>query len=188
MNHDTDGPADDREPEDSATPAVSPRTMPTAAWLALAVLAAGLVFTTTLALIQWRQANGLRHTESVRRTAASTAGQFGLALFTYDYTDLKGARDRVLRFATPSYAKGYDASSPREQATIVQLKARESARVTGVFLTDVVRNRAAAVVIVSATVQAATGTRSSVSYLDVALVRQGGAWKVDTARAIPVSS
>src|SRR6266568_1063829 len=117
-----------------------------------------------------RGANDLRHTERLRSTAASTAGQFGLALFTYDYTDLPGARARVLRFATPSYAKGYDASSPPQQATIVQLKARESARVTGVFLTDVIKDRAAAVVIVATTLQATTGPRSSLSYLDVALV------------------
>jgi Mce-associated membrane protein len=172
--------------DDPATPAASPRTMPTAAWIVTAALAAALVFTTTLAVIQWRRAMDLRHTESLRSTAASTAGQFGFALFTYDYTDLKGARDRVLRYATPSYAKGYDAATPPQQATIVQLKARESAKVTGVFLTDVVRNRAAAVVIVNTTLQSTAGTRSSLSYLDVALVRQGTAWKVDTARAIPV--
>jgi Mce-associated membrane protein len=122
----------------------------------------------------------------LRSTAASTAGQFGLALFTYDYTDLPGASARVLRFATPSYAKGYDAASPPQQATIVQLKARESAKVTGVFLTDVVKDRAAAVVIVNTTLQSTGGTRSSLSYLDVALVRKGMAWKVDTARAVPL--
>jgi Mce-associated membrane protein len=175
MNDDTAGHSGDR-----------PRAMPIAGWIALAVLAAGLIFTATLAVIQWRRANDLRQTESLRRSAASTAGQFGVALFTYDYTDLKGARDRVLRYATPSYAKGYDAATPPQQATIVQLKARESARVTGVFLTDVVRNRAAAVAIVATTLQATTGSRSSLSYLDVALVRQGTAWKVDTARAVPV--
>jgi Mce-associated membrane protein len=171
MNDVTDGPG---------------RKMPLAGWVALAVLAAGLVFTTTLAVIQWRRADGLRHTASVRSAAASTAGQFGLALFTYDYTDLQGAKARVLRFATARYAKGYETTSPREQATIVQLKARESATVTGVFLTDVVRDRVAGVAIVKATLQSTAGARSSVSYLDVALVRQGTAWKVDTARAIPV--
>jgi Mce-associated membrane protein len=171
MNDVTDGPG---------------RKMPLAAWVALAVLAAGLVFTTTLAVIQWRRADGLRHTASVRSAAASTAGQFGLALFTYDYTDLQGAKARVLRFATARYAKGYDAASPPQQATILQLKARESAKVTGVFLTDIVRDRAAAVVIVNAALQSTAGTRTSLSYLDVALVRQGTTWKVDTARSVPV--
>jgi hypothetical protein len=58
--------------------------------------------------------------------------------------------------------------------------------VTGVFLTDVVRHRAAAVVIVNTALQSTAGTRTSLSYLDVALVRQGATWKVDTARAVPV--
>ena len=94
----------------------------------------------------------------------------------------------MVRLATPAYAKGYGASSAAEQATITKLKARETARASGVFLTDVVKNRVAAVVVLNSSLQSASGNRSSVTYLDVALVRQGGTWKVDAARAVPVSS
>src|SRR6267378_3048359 len=133
--------------DDTSGPEESPARTHTAVWVVIAVLAAGLVFTATLAVIQWRRAEDLRHAASVRKGAASTAAQFASALYTYDYNDLAGARARVLRFATPKYAKGYDAASTPQQETITKLKAREAARVTGVFLTDVVKDHVAGVVI-----------------------------------------
>jgi len=156
--------------------------------IVIAVLAALLVFTATLSVTEWRKANNLRQADTRRQTAATTAAQFGVALFTYDYNDLPAAKAKVLGLATPTYAKMYDTSSAAEQATIARLKARETARASGVFLTDVVRNRIAAVVVVNSSLQSTSGNRSSVTYLDVALVRQGGAWKVDAVRAVPISS
>ena len=160
----------------------------TAVWIVIAILGALLVFTATLSVIEWRSASNLRQADSRRRAAAATAAEFGTALFTYDYNDLAAAKAKVLALATPEYAKGYDASSAAEQATITQLKARETAKASGVFLTDVVKNRAAAVVVLNSALQSASGNRSSVTYLDVAMVRQGSGWKVDAARAVPVSS
>ncbi len=170
----------------SGSDAATPRTH-TAVLVAIAVLAAALVFAATLAVIQWRRAADLRHAESVRRSAASTAAQFATALYTYDYNDLAGAKARVLRLATSKYAAGYDAASARQQQTVTQFKARESGRVTGVFLSDVVRNRVAGVVIVETAAQTTAGNRQATNYLDVALVRQGSAWKVDVARPVPTS-
>jgi Mce-associated membrane protein len=157
---------------------------PTWVWIVLALLVAMLVFTTTLAVIQWRRANDVRHTESLRRTAAATAAQFGQALYTYDYNDLAGAKARVLRLVTPRYAKGYETNSPAQQDTITRLEARESAKPAGVFLTDVVKGRVAGVVILNNALQSTAGNRTSVTYLDVALVRQGSTWKVDTAKPV----
>jgi hypothetical protein len=154
--------------------------------MALAVLAVGCVFSATVAMIQWRRADDLRHTESVRRAAASTAARFAVALFTYDSADLEAAKARVLRYATPAFAKRYSATNGPEQKTIADLGARESARVTGVFLTDVVRDRAAAVVVVDATAQSKTGTHHSLDYLDVAMVWDGKTWKVNASQAVPV--
>jgi Mce-associated membrane protein len=160
---------------------------PATVWIVIAVLAGVVVFTSTLAVIEWRRADDLHHAATLRRTAASTAAQFGAALYTYDYNDLAAARARVVALATPAYAKGYDASSPPQQETITRLKAKESAKVTGVFLTDVVRDRVAGVVILGTALQSTAGARSSTTYLDVALVRQGSVWKVDTARPVPVA-
>ena len=172
--------------EVSAPPALS-RT-PTAVWIVTAILAAVVVFTTTLAVIEWRRANDVDHTESLRRQAASTAAQFGTALYTYDYKDLAAAKARVLSFASAAYAKGYDATSGAEKDTITKLQARQSARPSGVFLTDVVKGKVAAVVILNTALQSTAGNRTSVQYLDVALVRQGGAWKVATAQPAVNSS
>jgi hypothetical protein len=160
---------------------------PATVWIVIAVLAAVVVFSSTLAVIEWRRADNLRHKENLRRTAATAAAQFGTALYNYDFNDLPGARARVLRLATAKYAKGYDAASPAQQATITRLKVREAGKVTGAFLTDVVGDRAAAVVILDTALQSTEGTRRSVSYLDLALVRQGSAWKVDTAKPVTVA-
>jgi Mce-associated membrane protein len=158
------------------------------AWIVIAALGVGLVFTTTLSAIEWRSANDLHQADSRRHTAAATAAEFGTALFTYDYNDLAAAKARILRLVTPAYAKGYDASSAVEQATITRLKARQTAKASGVFLSDVVKDHVAAIVVLNSSLQSAGGNRNSVTYLDVALVRQGSAWKVNVARAVPVSS
>jgi hypothetical protein len=160
---------------------------PTWAWIVIAVLGAALVFTTTFGVIQWRRADDLGQKQSQRRAAAATAAQFAAALYTYDYNDLAAAKARIVRLVTPAYAKGYDASSAAEQATITRLKARQTAKASGVFLTDVVKDHVAAVVVLNSSLQSAGGNRNSVTYLDVALVRQGSAWKVNVARAVPVS-
>jgi len=158
------------------------------AWarIALAVLAVGCVFSTTVAVIQWRRTDDLRRAERVRRSAATTAGRFAVALFTYDSADLEAAKARVLRYVTPAFAKRYSATNGPEQKTIAELGARESARVTGVFGTDVVRNHAAAIVIVDATAQLKTGPHRSLDYLDVAMVWDGRDWKVNASQAVPV--
>lgn len=160
------------------------RSTPTAVWIVIAVLAALLVFTSTLAVLQWRRAHDLQHTAALRRTAATTAVDFGVALYSYDYTDLQAAKARVLRFATDAYAKGYDADSAAAQESIMKINASQRARATGVFLTDVVHDRAAAVVVLQTALQSTDGNRSGVTYLDVALVRQASTWKVNTARPV----
>lgn len=173
-------------PDDTNGPETDPRSTPVWAWIVIAVLGAALVFTTTFGVIQWRRADDLRQKESQRRAAAATAAQFAGALYTYDYNDLAAAKASVLRFATAKYAKGYAATSPAQQDTIARLKAKESAKVTGTFLTDVVGDRASAVVILDTNLDSTAGKRTGVNYLDVVLVRQGGTWKVDAAR--PVST
>jgi Mce-associated membrane protein len=117
----------------------------------------------------------------------SSAGRFGVALFTYDYNDLPAARAKVVALATARFAKGYrTATAPAQDAAILRLKAREAARLASVYTTNVHSDRAGAVVVVRTTVQSSEGTRITVSYLQMALVRQGGQhWKVDTVNAIP---
>ncbi|MBV8560023.1 MAG: hypothetical protein JO050_04580 [Acidimicrobiia bacterium] len=174
--------------DDPSGPQERPAGTHTVVWIVIAVLAAALVFTGTLSVIEWRRAGDQSQAASERQAAAATAAQFGTALFTYDYTDLAAAKARILGLATANYAKGYAASSAAEQATIMSLKARERARASGVFLTDVVKNRAAAIVVLNSALESASGNRSSLTYLDEALIRQGSTWKVDAARAIPVAS
>jgi Mce-associated membrane protein len=173
--------------DDTSGPEGATSRTPTWAWIVIAVLGAALIFMTTLAVIQWKRADDLRHNESVHKAAELTAARFASALYTYDYTDLAAAKARVLPLLSDKYAKSFEANSPSQQAEVTRLKAKETAKVAGVFLTDVVGDKAAAVVILDTSLQSTAGNRTSTSYLDVALVRQGSTWKVDTAKPVSTS-
>ena len=56
------------------------------------------------------------------------------------------------------------------------------------FLTDVLKDHVAGVVIVDTAAQSTAGSKRATNYLDVALVRQGSTWKVDAARPVPLAS
>jgi hypothetical protein len=165
----------------SAPDARTTRT-PTAVWIVMAVLAAVVVFTSTLALFLWRRADELRHDVHLRQAAERTAAEFATALYTYDFNDLASARARVLALATPQYAKDSDAISKAQQDAITRLKAKEQGKVTSLFLGEPVKDRVGAVVVMDSTLDSTAGKRNTVSRLDVVLQRQGSTWKVATAR------
>lgn len=170
-------------PDAGPTGPAQPRAARTT--IALAAVALALVFAVTLAVIQWRKAAGLAQTDRTRHAVSSAAAGFGSALLTYDYADLDAARVRVLSFASPAFAKTYrPPSASSADAEILRLKVRESARVHAVFLGDVTGDRATAVVWLDTTLQSTAGNRASVAYLQLSLVRQRRAWKVDAAKPI----
>ena len=155
----------------------------------LVALAAVLVFTSTFAVLEWRRADRSAHTLSGREAVAALAGQFGVDLFTYDYTDFAAGRARVLKLASANYAKRYDAANgPALQATVTKLKVRASAKVARIFTTTVYGAQAEAVVALDTRLQSTEGTRQSLTYLELALVRQGGRWKVDAAKTLGASA
>jgi hypothetical protein len=170
-------------------PAVSPPSRRAVVVVGLVALAAALVFASTFAVLEWRRADRSSHTLSGRDAVATTAGQFGVDLFTYDYTDFPAGRARVLKLASTKFAKSYDAANgPALQATVTKLKVRASAKVVRLFTTTVNGAQAEAVVALDTRLQSTEGSRQSLTYLELALVRQGGQWKVDAAKTLSSSA
>jgi Mce-associated membrane protein len=135
-----------------------------------------------VAVVQWRHAHELGGRESARRRVATVAGTFGESLLTYDYQHLDEARKRLLRNGSTRFARDYTgALSDGLEAAITGLEARSTASVRDVYVTDVVGQSARAVVTLDSEVRSSAATRRTVSaYLDMALVLQGGRWKVDS--------
>jgi Mce-associated membrane protein len=152
-------------------------------WRAVAaVLAVLLVLTAAVAGVEWRKASDSSSKESTRHDVEAAAGGFAEALLSYDYTDLIGARDRVVGLATDSFAQQYTAGfSSGLGNQITSLQATAKATVRTVYVSDVNGDNAKAVVAVDTEVHSSSSTQRHLGqYLDLALVRQGGKWRVDT--------
>jgi Mce-associated membrane protein len=158
-----------------------------AAGLAVAVVL--LVVASAVAVSQARRADRLAQREAERRAVATTAGDFGEALLSYDFEDLEAARRRVVRLATESFGRNYsDAFSAGLNEAITQLQASAKATVRDVYVSDVTRDQAHAIVVLDSEVRSTAGTRQVVgSYLDMSMLRRGGRWKIDAVTSIAAS-
>lgn len=158
----------------------SPRRMRIAivALLVAAVLA--------VAVLKWIEASRLADQQEARDAVATRAGEFGIALLSYQHGDLTEARDRVLSLATGSFAETYAAAfSAGLKQTIDKVKATASADVRDVFVADVGETMANAIVTLDSTVQSEAGTREVTGlYLQVELVREGDDWKVSNVKSV----
>jgi hypothetical protein len=121
-----------------------------------------------------------------RAAVADVAGQFGVALLSYDYQDLNTARERVLALATTRFGGQYtDAFVNGLDDAITQFQAVADATLLDVYVADIEGDSAKAVVVLDAEVRSTEGTRRTVSsYIDLRLVREGGSWKVDVATSL----
>jgi Mce-associated membrane protein len=151
-----------------------------------AVVAAVLAAAVTTAVLQWREGSALAAERADRVAVATTAGEFGKALLSYDHADLQAARDRVLALAGEDFAKTYDeAFTGGLEGVITQLKASATASVRDVYVGDVDEGRAKAVAVFDSQVHSDSGTRRVLgSYLEMKLVRAKGRWVVDEVTAI----
>jgi hypothetical protein len=168
-------PGDDDEPASD-----SPKGRP---WRGVAiVLAVLVVLTAALAGVEWRKASDSSAKESTRHDVETVAGGFAEALLSYDYNDLTGARDRVVDLATDNFAQQYTAGfSSGLGNQITSLQATAKATVRAVYVSDVNGDNAKAVVAADTEVHSSSSTQRHLGqYLDLALVHQGGKWRVDT--------
>ena len=152
-------------------------------WRAVAVVLAVLVvLAAATAGVEWRRASDSSAKESTRHNVEAAAGGFAEALLSYDYTDLVGARDRVVALATDTFAQQYTAGFSEGLGNqITSLQATAKATIRTVYVSDVTGDSAKAVVAVDTEVHSSSSTQRHLGqYLDLALVRQGGRWRVDT--------
>jgi Mce-associated membrane protein len=181
-------PARDEARDDAATDARATGTLTRARFglVPVAVLGILVLVAVGFGAFQWRHAHDLGDRQDERAAAGKAAGQFGEALLTYDYKELNAARDRVLALATDRFGQEYttDFVGALSEA-IVKLQATSMATVRDVFLSDVQRDTARAIVTLDSEINSSAGTRRTTSsYLDMALVKQNGAWKIDSVISV----
>lgn len=121
--------------------------------------------------------SALLRERGVRGELESVTGRFASALLTYDSNDLQQARARIRPLVTDKFFANYD--STLEGLAILNAKAEGKA--IEVFVADAGADRASTIVVTDSTAERATGTTTKKgAYLRLYLVRDGGAWKVDS--------
>jgi Mce-associated membrane protein len=148
--------------------------------------AAVILVAVIVAFVQWRHAHELGDRAQERRDVATVAGRFGESLLSYNYQHLDEAQKRLFRNGTKRFEREYSgAFAGGLETAITGLQATSTASVRDVYVTDVVGNSARAVVTLDSEVRSSAATRRTVnSYLDMALVRPNGRWKVDSVISV----
>jgi Mce-associated membrane protein len=115
------------------------------------------------------------------REVRAAAGRFGEALLTYDYQDPEANRDAVLALSTGSFRSDYDDAFADGLAELItQVEARSRAIVKDVFVSEVERGTAQAIVLLDLESDGAGGPRTIPDvYFQLGLVRVEGTWLVD---------
>ncbi|GAA1864592.1 hypothetical protein [Actinomadura bangladeshensis] len=162
------------------------RGVPVKAWLVRATVAVAVAGSAVTAGLQWHAADQAAQRDKERQEVRASAAEFGQALLSYDHTKLQDARHRVLALATDDFAKTYDeAFTGGLEGVITKLKADATAEVQAVYLEKIQDGAAKAVVVMDSEVHSTAGTRRVLgSYLDMRLVRRGGAWKVTDVTSV----
>ena len=153
------------------------------ALVCLALLAvAGLA----LAVLAYREAvderdraDRLARQDARERDVAAVAASFGEALLSYDRADLAEARAAIAGVATDSFLETYDETFLALEPVISELQAVGVGQAQTVYVAEVDRDTAKAVVVLDQRVESTAGTREvSDVYLQVDLVREDGRWLV----------
>ncbi|MGV9774269.1 hypothetical protein [Streptosporangium sp. NPDC003464] len=191
-----DGAAPDRAAPDQVTPeGAAPeeaagggergRLAGTGRWrgrLVGAVAAMAFAATAATAVLQWMAADRLAEEKADRSAVSARAGEFAVALQTYDYSDLQSYRDQVFAISGEDFEKTYDEAFSPLEGVITSMKANSSASVRGVYVAEVAEGRAKAITVVDSQVTSTAGTRRMLgTYMELGLIKTGGEWKVNDA-------
>ncbi|MDF5755910.1 hypothetical protein [Spongiactinospora sp. TRM90649] len=177
--------ADEPEPtqEPGAPPSRRARWRGYASWTVAGAL---LTVGATAGVIQWTRAGRLAEEKADRAAVATGAGEFAVALLSYDYRNLQAARNGVLSRAADGFARTYDeAFTGGLESVITKLRASATATVRDVYVADVAEGGARAIAVADAQINGTMGTRRVLgSHLEMRLVRLGGKWRIDEVTAI----
>lgn len=154
------------------------------------LLAVALICALALAGWQTQRLGDLESDVDRRADAARTAGEFTLALLSYDFESLDDQTETIADLATEDFATEFsDAMDRGLGASITELRARSEASVSEVMVSEVPGDRARAVVIADSEITSEAGNRASTdTYLDVSLIYLDDRWQVDDVRTIATDS
>lgn len=161
-------------PVEMETPKPQRRRIP----VAVIVLAAlSLVLGVTAANLSSRNQTLTSRTKDVNEVAAA----MGSALLTYDYRELPKTKELVLKLATGTFEKQYNAAFEGGLDTVLtNSKAVSQVRDIDVFVGEVNKEHASAIVVVQTVVSGTAGAnRSLTSYVQLELVKTDDGWLVD---------
>ncbi|WP_449066447.1 hypothetical protein [Planomonospora algeriensis] len=153
------------------------------AWAVAGAVVAGAV---AFGAVQWisaeRLADRLAAERSERLAVSTRAGEFAVALQTYDHTDLQAYRDRVFGLSGEDFEKTYDEAFSPLESVISAMRASSTASVRGVYVSEVADGRARAITVVDSQVKSTAGTRRMLgAHMELGLVKIGGQWRVNDA-------
>ncbi|MFF5204436.1 hypothetical protein [Streptosporangium sp. NPDC000396] len=147
-----------------------------------AVVAMAFAATAATAVLQWRAADRLAEEKAERDAVSARAGEFAVALQTYDYANLQAYRDQVFAISGEDFEKTYNEAFSPLEGVITSMKASSSASVRGVYVSEVGEGRAKAITVVDSQVTSTAGTRRMLgTYMELGLIKTGGHWKVNDA-------
>jgi Mce-associated membrane protein len=133
------------------------------------------------AVLLWQQNQDLAGAADEREDAARVAGDFAVAVLSYDHRDLDGSLDDVLALSTPDWGRQYeDAWFSDQQPVVEELRAVAQVDVRDVMVGEEHDGVLPSVVVFNATIRSEIGTRRlGGSYLRVDLTEVDGQWLVD---------
>ena len=198
MNQST---TDDVDRPDASEPRAAPDSAPapaaaaagrsrrvTIAVIVATIALAGAVLATIVAVNQSNRADDLAQERADRRAVATVAAAFGQAYLSYDFRDVAGSGDRVIALVTDDFAADFEQTRvPGIEAVFAEIETTTVATTREVFVSDVGRDSARALVVVDVDAAGTTVGIQSLRNLSfvVVLVREGGEWKVDAVEPPP---
>jgi Mce-associated membrane protein len=169
-------PNPDAQPE-LATPQPAARSRGTPRGPLAAAVAAALVFALLAAVLAVLVASDEDPADELR----SAAGEFGEVLVTYDHADPEAHREAVVERSTASFADEYESAFEEGLgALITELEASSQGFLKDVYLTEVQRGQALAIVVLDVESDGSAGPRRLFDvYVRLTMIQLDGEWLVD---------
>jgi hypothetical protein len=155
----------------------------------IVVAAALLVVATFLGVLAARYHAELTRERDERQEVEQVAARFSAAFFTYDYRTLDASLERIKRDATRKYGGDFERVFKTSISTLIEAtKAQSTGTITDVFLGSIEDETASALAVVNVQRQGVAGRLPVAGqYLQLDLVRQRGAWRVDNVTAVDLT-
>lgn len=166
----------DAQPELTTPAPAADRTRPRRGPLVAAVAAAA-VFAVLAAVLAVLLASERDPAEELR----AAAGEFGEVLVTYDHTDPEVHRRAVVERSTASFADEYESAFDEGLGELItELEASSQGFLKDVFLTEVQRGQALAIVVLDVESDGSAGPRRLFDvYVRLTMIKLDGEWLVD---------